>query len=66
MLYRWFTPDTDSTALLCSPKGADAISVSVVLCVFSNAILSYDYRQYLQLFSDPGTGMNIFEQRVSY
>lgn len=30
ILYRWFTPDIDST-----PKGADAISVSVVLCVFS-------------------------------
>lgn len=31
------------TPLLCSPKGADAISVSVVLCIFPNAILSYDY-----------------------
>lgn len=34
VLHRWFTPDIDSTPLLCARKGEDAISVSVVLCDF--------------------------------
>lgn len=33
MLYRWFTPDIYSIPLLYALMGADAISVSVVLCV---------------------------------
>lgn len=40
VLYRWFA-QTQTTPLFCAPKGADAISVSVVLCVFLTRAFFY-------------------------